>query len=73
MKLRSRHRALFEHLSRPRLGLTEREVQAIQRPHTGLLVLAAATGLAPVPNKGARSTVNARARDPQGANPCEQR
>jgi hypothetical protein len=51
MKLR---RLIFTDLGRTRLGLSEQDVRSIQHPRTGLLVLAGATGLAPVPTKDAR-------------------
>jgi hypothetical protein len=37
-----RRRAVLENLSRPRLGLSEREVAASQRPRSGLIAVASA-------------------------------
>lgn len=48
MKFRKRPVAVFTNLERPRVGLSEKEVSLVQRPRTGLLVMAAATGLAPI-------------------------
>lgn len=48
MKFRKRPVVVFTNLERPRVGLSEDEVSLVQRPRTGLLVMAAATGLAPV-------------------------
>jgi hypothetical protein len=57
---------------RPR-RLHEADVRLNARPKRRLLVLAAATGLAPVPVRGARDSEISGRRDPQGAAPCEYR
>lgn len=52
--LKMRRKAMFEDLSRSRVGLSEREVALGQRPHTGILIMAAgACGLSADPSKRA--------------------
>lgn len=59
--LKLRRRSIFTNLGRTRLGLTEGDVQLAVKPKRSLLVLAAATGLAPVHKaKGAGDVATSR-------------
>ncbi len=61
MKLR--RPVIFTDLKRPRLGLSEQDVQRAQRPRTGLILIAGLSGLAPVHRDALRAGETAGGRD----------
>jgi len=65
MKLR--RAAVIENLGRPRLGLTERQIAAVQRPRTGLVVALGAIGFTPVHRNDGQGL------EPRPSHPTEER